>query len=276
MRGWLTTAAPQADWWPKRIQVRLKEVRQFLAVKKMHLAIFFDCREHSTRSLEELKLAKGGSDSRDGLSCWGHYYGELKRISSHRAFSRLLGKRLIPPLPKEKSGLWGFAEEEPKKHIAFVIGTNEHGDEMMHTSNPARLADYFGANPDAPNYLTAVHFRKQVLDKYYQMPGKYSVEDSILSCGSLWAITMDNHHDDRVVAWLGDLGRDLPYEEQLHWRSHNIPPTGGVSETFFRRQLLAQFTDSDRPEHLFQQRFRELSEMCEKHLGWLLLSSADS
>lgn len=84
-------------------------------------------------------------------------------------------------------------------------------------------------------------------------------------------MTMDNHHEDRVVAWLGDLGRDLPYEEQLHWRSYNIPPAGGVSETFFRRQILAQFADSERPEHVFKSRYQELAEACNKKLGWMLL-----
>ncbi len=81
---------------------------------------------------------------------------------------------------------------------------------------------------------------------------------------------MDNHHEDRVAAWLGDLGRDLPYEEQLHWRSYNVAPVGGVSQTFFKRQLLAQATDSDRPEHVFKSRYNELIEMCQRKLGWTL------
>ncbi len=254
-----------------RIQIRLKDIRQFLAIKEMHLAILFDCRESSAIRLKELNRAEGGVDSRDGLISWGLYYGDLGGISSHYAFSRLIGKRLIPPLPKERSGFWGFAEEEPKKHVDFVIGTDDRGDEVKYSSDPDRLANHFGANRGAPNYLTPVHFRKQVLDKYFQAPGKYSVEDGYLRCGSLWGLTMDNHHHDRVIAWLGDLGRDLPYEEQLHWKSQNIPPTGGVSETFFRRQILAQFTDSDRPEHVFQQKYQDLAKVCRDCIGWSLL-----
>ena len=50
-----------------RIQIRLKEIRQFLAIKEMHLAILFDCRENSAMRLEELSRAEGGDDSRDGL-----------------------------------------------------------------------------------------------------------------------------------------------------------------------------------------------------------------
>ncbi|HID30172.1 MAG TPA: hypothetical protein EYP19_09225, partial [Desulfobacterales bacterium] len=238
-----------------RVQIRLKEIRQFLAIKEMYLSIQFDCLEHSEHSLEELGLKEGGGDQRDGLICWRLHYGNLGGIGSHRAFSRLLGVQLVAPLPKSKSGFWGFAEKPKKKHVEFIIGLDENGDEITCTSNPDALANYFGANPDAPNYLTPVHFRKQVLDKYYQQPSKYSVEDSILRCGYLWSIYLDNHHDDKVCAWLGDLGQDLPYEEQLHWRAHNISLKGGVSETYFKRQILAQFTDSDRTEHLFTQRY---------------------
>ena len=78
-----------------------------------------------------------------------------------------------------------------------------------------------------PIIWTPVHFRRQVLDKYYQQPGKYAVDDSLLRCGRLWVMAIDNQHDDKVCAWLGDLGRDLPYQERLHWRAHNIPPLGG-------------------------------------------------
>jgi len=120
-----------------------------------------------------------------------------------------------------------------------------------------------------------VHFRKEVLDKYYQQPGKYSIEDGLLRCGCLWCMSIDNHHDDKVCAWLGDLGRDLSYEEQLHWREHNIPPQGCVSETHFKRQILAEFTDSDRLEHVFPLRYQRLAEACEAKLGWRLLLPLD-
>jgi hypothetical protein len=261
---------------PNLVQIRLKEIRQFLAIKEMHLSIQFDCREHSEHLLKALGLEEGGGDWRDDLLSWGLYYGDFGGMGSHQAFSRLCGKRLIPPLPKTKSGFWGFAEKTTRKHADFIIGLDENGDEITYSSNPDGLANYFGANPDAPNYLTPVHFRKQVLDKYYQQPSKYSVEDGILRCGCLWSMSLDNHHDDIVCAWLGDLGRDLPYEDQLHWRAYNISPVGGVSETYYKRQILAQFTDSSRPEHKFQQRYRDLRTASEEHLGWLIFLPLDA
>lgn len=254
-----------------QVQIRLKEILQFLAIKEMYLSIQFDCREYSEHTLKELGLEDGGTDQRDGLICWGHYCGDFGGIGKHQAFSRLLGKRLVAPISKAKSGFGGFAEEMPKKHVDFIIGIDENGDEVAHTSDPDTLANFFGANPGAPHYQTTVHFRKQVLDKYYQQPSKYSVKDGVLYCGNLWCMYIDNHHDDKVCAYLGDLGRDLSYEEQLHWRAHNIPPQGGISETHFKRMILAEFTESDRLEHLFPQRYQELAKACDENLGWRLL-----
>jgi hypothetical protein len=257
---------------PERIEIRLQEIQQFLAIKEMHLAVMFDCRENSPRSLHDLGIQEGeGEKHRDELSSYTLGYGDLNGLCDVGGFSRLLGKRLFRPFPKEKSGFWGFAPREPKKSTDFIIGIDEHGDEITNSSNPDQLSNYFGANPGEPHYLTPVHFRKEVLDKYYQQPNKYSVEDGYLRCGSLWGMTMDNHHDDRVIAWLGDLGRDLPYEEQLHWRSFNIPPSGGVSKTFYKRQILAEFADSDQPEHVFKYQYRDFSETCKEVLGWPFL-----
>ena len=165
-----------------QIKIRPKEIIQFLAIKEMHLSIQFDCREYSEHSLEELGLEEGGIDQRDGLICWGHYCGDFGGIGKHQAFSRLLGKRLVAPTSKAKSGFCGFAEEMSEKAVDFIVGIDENGDEVANTSNPDTLANFFGANPGAPHYLTTVHFRKQVLDKYYYEPSKYSVKDGVLCC----------------------------------------------------------------------------------------------
>jgi len=260
-----------AELEPERISIRLKEIRQFLAIKEMHLAIQFNTVEKSSFTLEELGLKKKKDKNREDLLIWNRHYDDCYLPGNYLAFSILHGKRLITPLPKEKSGFWGFSEEEPKKYVEFIIGIDENGDEVFHSSNPELLANNFGSNPGAPLYLTPVHFRKQVLDKYYQRPSKYSLEDDILRCGCLWNMDLDNHNDDKVCAWLGDLGRDLPYEEQLHWRADNIPPTGDMSDTFLQRQIYAQFTASDRPEHVFQSLYEELTEACEECLGFPLL-----
>lgn len=269
---------------PNHVQIRLKEIRQFLAIKEMHLSIQFIFSETSTQTLEELGFTAGDKDKQDNLMRWMQRYGDLDGINNCRAFSRLVGKRIVEPLPKTKSDFWPFAEVSEEKYASFILHVNENGEEIIHTSNPDELKtpadpkNIRGVDEDAPSYLTPVHFRKKVLEKYYQEPSKYTVEDSLLRCGSLWCMYIDNHHDDIVCAWLGDLGRNLPFSEQEHWRQFNIPPTGGVSKTYFARQLGSQFTNSDRPEHIFKQRYDDLQKASQKQLGWqwlLPLHTAD-
>ena len=180
----------------------------------------------------------------------------------------LEGKRLIKPLLKSKSGFAGFAEEP--KYVEFIIDVDENGTEITHTCNPTKLWRY-DRNRDAPSDLTLVYFREQVLDKYYGKPSTYLIEDSRVSC-LWWGMRIDNDHNDKVIVFLGDLS-SLPYTEQLHWQSHNIPPEGGPSEIFFKRYFEGSFATviSKQPEHLFKQRYGHLQKESEKYLGWQLL-----
>lgn len=254
-----------------RIKIRLKEIRQFLAIKEMNLAIQFDYREHSQQQLQQLGLSSDDNkEVHNESECWALSFGDAS-CCSFKGFSRLCGKKMITPLPKSKSGMWGFAQEEPDQYADFIIDVDDDGDNIMHSANPDMLANYFGANPEAPHYLTPVHFRKTVLDKYYKQSSKFAVQDNHLYCGSLWGLQIDNHHSDKVCVWLGDLGRDLPYEEQLHWKSHNIAPVGNVSDVYYRRQILAEFTDSNQPDHIFKGLYTALNDACNKKLTWQLL-----
>ena len=156
--------------------------------------------------------------------------------------------------------------QEAREYVEFIIGVDDSGEPTTYTSNPSALANFFGANPNAPNFLTPIHFGKDVLDKYYQKPSKYSVKSGFLHCGHEWGLPMDDNHNDKVCAWLGDLGR-IPYDEQLHWRAHNIPPSGTLSKKFYANQILAEPTDSNRPDHLFTRSYDNLRTVCGEILG---------
>lgn len=256
---------------PDEVQIRLREIRQFLAVKEMYLSILFEFNEYSRHSLGELGLdeVRRGEPERDGLICW--VYDRLN--TPEREFpsdSRLRGRRLIAPLPKSKSGLGDFADG-PEQYAEFIVDVDDNGDKIYHTCDPDKLRDISGENPDAPHKLLPVHFRKQVLDKYYNEPSKYTVEDSMLRCASLWSMQIDNHAPDKVCVVLEELGIHLPYEEQLHWLAHNIPPEGGVSDTYFRRMVHGEWANSDQPDILFKQKYEQLQRVCDERLGWQIL-----
>ena len=258
------------------VKIRLQELRQFLAVKEMHLSLQFDYRVYSRYSLADLGVPEGGREQRDGHTCWNLYYGDVRLASAPgRSVSILHGKRLIEPLPKALSEFPGFAERTEQNYVDFVIGLDHDGRELEYTCNPKALANNFGANPEAPHFLTKVDFHKQVLDRYYQEPSKYEVEDGILRCGYLWHLRMDNHHMDKVCVWLGDLS-SLSYKQQLHWRSFNFVSGTEVSPTYFQRQILGQPADSDRIEDRFFRQYDDLYRLCLCVLGWPVLLPLDS
>ena len=245
------------------IKIRLKEIKEFLFAKNIYLVLQFDMREHSLNTLEELELSEK-EFYKDNLLTYTLKYGNFGGFSPNNAFSRLLGKKLIVPFENQ-------SRKKKDKFVEYIITIDDNGNEIVFTSNPDELSNEFSPQKDIPKYLTPIFFKKEVLDKYYNQPSKYSIDASILSCGSLWSMQIDNHQDDIVCVWLGDLGRSLSYEEQLYWRSFNIPPSGSISETYYKQQLLAEFTDSEHPEHIFKYKYNELAKISEEKLGWKFL-----
>lgn len=260
-----------------KVEVRLKEVRQFLALKEMHLAIYFDFKRYSELLPDDFPVKL---EHKDDLT-----YYEFRADSAdfllgdkHKSLSSLLGKKLIPPFPLDRCGMWPFEEREEEDYIDFIIGLDENGDSVKYSCNPDGLANYFGANPDAPNYLTPVFFRREVLTKYYAHPERYSVEDGFLRCQGLWGLRLDNNHHEYIVVFLGDLGRDLPSDERMYWRSYNVLPEGKISKANFKRSFLAEFTAPEQIDLIFKDRFVKFSENWKTITGWSLfikLAEAD-
>jgi len=80
-----------------------------------------------------------------------------------------------------------------------------------------------------------------------------------------------------VYSYLDDLGM-LPYTEQCHWSQpqYNIPPEGGISETFYERMVEGKCASSDQPDLLFKQSYEQLQKVCDEYLGWQLLKPMGS
>ncbi|HUZ91295.1 MAG TPA: hypothetical protein VMU78_05265 [Methylocella sp.] len=251
---------------PQRVRAKTRFLRQYMAARQLHLALYFDHRAYAS---VDVAVAKSMPPNRVVSTdrCYSFNKGEFSR---DRAFSRLIGKRVIAPPPISECGVWPF--ELPRdQYVEYVIGTSDDGQDVLHSCDPGQLANYFGANEGSPHYLTPVWFTRNVLSKYYDNPDKFSVEDGYLRCGSLWGLQIDNSLPDHVVVYLGDLGRDLAYEEQTYWRHFNINPASRrTSETNFKRAFLAQFADPSAPDLVFKQRYRELQEAWAHRYGWSL------
>jgi len=256
----------------RQVKINWKYLRQFLAATQLHLAIYFDSVRYSRIPLQNVPKEDRWLKYRDEKIWYSRSVVECDFQADYRTFSRLLGKVIIAPPPIEKCAKWPFEEKEKEQDVSFIIGIAPDGTPIEFTSNPDKLSNYFGANPVAPHYLTPAYFRREVLQKYYAEPERYSVEDGYLRCFGLWGIQIDNDHPTHVVAFLGDLGRDLPYRERLHWKQFNVPPPpdARISKTCFRRSFLAHFVEPESVDLVFRQEYQRLNSTWREKMGWSL------
>lgn len=248
----------------KRVSVRTPLLRQYLAARQVDLLLFIDSMvfSESPASLPEHQDFKT-----DRLVGFLHYSGNKDMLG--RYFTRYLATKVLTPGPRETCGMWPYESSEANFPL-FQIGEDELGRPIMHTCNPDELANYYGKNPDAPNYLTEVHFRKDVLHKYYANPELYTVDDCSLQCAGLWSVRLDTELEDRVVVYLGDIGRDLPPAERDYWRGFMIAPDQKMSDTYFRRSFLGQWADPTSPDIRFRHAYTEANKAWMQSKGWPL------
>lgn len=252
--------------------IKLKYLIKYATVKQMALLLFFDIRQKITGTLEKNQLKNFSNKYIEKDIVYSICGDEM--IGSNYIYSIVMGKKIILPKPINECGYWPFEKEY--EYLDFIIGTDEFGENKYFTSNPDKLANYFGANPDAPNYLTPVFFNKEVLQKYLSHSDIYSIEDGYLKCGGLWALRMDNHHKYYVVVYLGDLGKDLPYEEQQHWKNYNIVCDGTISDTKFKRDFLGCCAEAEISDLKFKADFSYFQKQWYNKFGWYLFLPLNS
>ena len=252
---------------PGRARVLTRLLRQYMAARQLALALFFDHRAQSDLDYAAAKSALSSIDNTTADRSYSFIVGD----SGGKAFSRFVGKKILPPPSIVECGAWPYDVNQPAQYVDFIVDVDDQGAPILHSCDPDGLANYFGANEHAQHYLTPVWFTRDVLSKYYDQSDKFSVEDGYLRCGSLWSIQIENNMPDHVVVYLGDLGRDMHYEEQSYWRNFNVTSSGRQpSETNFRRAFQAEFADPSEPDLLFKQRYTRLNEAWAAKFGWPL------
>ena len=155
-----------------KVEIRLKEIREFLAHKEMYLCLQVDSTESADNALEELGVSEEVRSGGEGLLRWRLGYGSFVNT-----FSSLRGIRLISPFPQKPMMM--FSEEI--EYADFIIGIDDAGNEIKHTCNPESIDKGDGGAA----YLTPVVFNRSVLDKYIDQPSKYSVDGHGVKCAGL-------------------------------------------------------------------------------------------
>lgn len=249
------------------VTVHRKYLKRYLAVKEMFMLVHIDSRYFL--DVVDPHIKKGGYAEKTEKQIYSFNIGEV-HSAKRQTYSMIYAKTVIRGCAIADCGYWPY-DEDSRDYEDYIIGVNEDGDDIMFTSEPSKLANYYGANPEAPHYLTPVFFRREVLQKYYNNPDRFTVEAGIIRCGTRWSLYIDNESPDYVSAYLGDLGRDLPNNiEQKYWKTYNVAIDGKLSESKYKRDFLSEFASSESPIFIFQHRYEALNKAFEAKAGWPL------
>ena len=228
----------------RRVRVKTKYLHRYMCAKQVLFLQFIDSRI-STPGHYPFNANLLDSDSETG-SNYTFTRSYLGAAPDEYVLSMIYARSFMEPGPVEHCGLWPYDNKE-EQYPEFIIKELPDGTYEQYTCEESKLANYFGANPGAPHYLTPVFFNPSVLDKY-RRDEHFDVTERRLTCESEWSIEIDNVIPSRVMVFLGDLGRDLPESERLHFKAHEISPAGqSISEEVFANDFLNCWVDSSGP-----------------------------
>jgi hypothetical protein len=129
---------------------------------------------------------------------------------------------------------------EEKQYASFIAHDWKNGRVSEISCGPGHTANYF-TKSDLPFEVTPAFFRPEVLVKYKADPQKYKLDERSIQCRASWHLqTYDINEAGQIHTYLIYL-RNLPYEEQLYWKSFNEPPKAPISKRAMTTDMLGDF-----------------------------------
>jgi hypothetical protein len=164
--------------------------------------------------------------------------------------------------------MWPDQEEE-KEYASFIAHDWKNKIVGEISCDPKSLSNYF-TKSDKPFEITPAFFRPEVLLKYKKDPEKYLLEDRSITARNSWHLkTYDINAAGQVHTYLVYL-RDLPYQEQLYWKSFNEAPKAPISKRAYATDFQGEVYDEYDPLVSLRYALREFNS---KRVRWWKLRS---
>lgn len=237
---------------PKRIRIKLKYLKEYIAIRQLHFAVCFDFMRVGNIDISENKIEFIDKDFKGE----NYIYNHLIRPLDGKFQSWILGKKIISFDPS-KSKSYHF-DYENQVYESFITGYDEEGNEV-----------YQDCSKTNEKYFVVTYFKKDVLNKYYNEPQKYEVDGWHVK-SIFFSLKIDNNNEDYVAVFLIELGY-LPYKEQLHWKHYNIQPQKGISHAYYQTMIEGNWVDHpETPDLFFKHKFEQFNKKWETKFGWRL------
>lgn len=237
---------------PKKIKIKLKYLKEYIAVRQVHFSLCFDFMRVGEIDLKGNGIEPLDKDFKDD----NYFYNHLIRPLNGKFQSWILGKKIISFDPS-KSQSYHF-DYENQVYEKFITGYDENGDFV-----------YQDCSKTNEKYFVLTYFKKEVLNKYYNEPKKYEVDGWHVK-SKFFTLKIDNNNEDYVAVFLIELGY-LPHKEQLHWKHHNIEPQKGISHAYYQTMIEGNWVDHpETPDLFFKHKYEQFNKKWEAKFGWRL------
>lgn len=199
----------------------------------------------------------------DGFSSWLDGVRERKTESRFIFYEQCLhpdghgiirGTQLLPVISTRDDLFRDLIDPGPmrsgREHAGFIIQDWRNDKVVEVSAAPGETANYFNAESNSlPFELSPAFFRPEVLSKYKTDRDKYTIDEMhrSITCRGAWELrSYDINDAGQVHAYLCDL-RFLPYQEQLHWKSHNEAPKESISKRAYENDFLNVWASYESP-----------------------------
>jgi hypothetical protein len=160
---------------------------------------------------------------------------------------------------------------EEKQYASFIAHDWKNKRLSEISCGPGHTANYF-TKSHLPFEITPAFFRPEILLKYKADPQKYKLDERSIDCRGSWHLqTYDINEAGQVHTYLIYL-RNLPYEEQLYWRSFNEPPKASISKRAMATDMRGESYKEYNPLQNIKATVRKLAE---KEVPWWNLRGPD-
>jgi hypothetical protein len=145
------------------------------------------------------------------------------------------GVQIVRP-SRDRTQIFSAMQDEwfgsQARHVEFIAHDwrNRRITPILST-DPVATTNYFRAEGNSlPFEVTPAFFRPEVLLKYKADRDKYTIDSRQIHCRGAWTLrNYDVNEAGQVHTYIRYL-RDLPYEEQLYWKSYNELPKAPISK----------------------------------------------
>ena len=181
------------------------------------------------------------------------------KVSSFNHVQFIGGQIVKPSLPKKEvfDPSYDELDEDRGKYESFIVQDIKNNKILKDYSiDPKNFANNLTKSP-----LTPIFFDAEVLDKYKNNPDKYELNDRTISCRGGWYLKSYDINEYGQVHTYAIYLSELPYREQLYWKSCNEKPKGGISKRAFNVDFMAKFPDEEYKLRQLEKALHDLQEV---------------